>query len=74
MSFDSKQGLFEIKGISIPENPIIFYKPLIKWIEQYTINTADKTKLNIYLKYFNPSSSKCILDVFKKLEVIHFES
>ena len=27
--------------------------------------------VNIRLEYFNTSSSKCILDVFKKLEVIH---
>ena len=29
------------------------------------------TKVNIQLEYFNTSSSKCILDVFKKLEAIH---
>ena len=27
--------------------------------------------VNIRLEYFNTSSSKCILDVFKKLEAIH---
>jgi hypothetical protein len=27
--------------------------------------------VNIQLEYFNTSSSKCILDVFKKLENIH---
>jgi hypothetical protein len=31
----------------------------------------DKTVVNIRLEYFNTSSSKCILDVFKRLEAIH---
>lgn len=71
MRFDSNRGLLEIKGISIPENPVEFYKPLIEWLEQYTSKPADKTKVNICLEYFNTSSSKCLLEVFKKLEVIH---
>ncbi|MBL4625712.1 MAG: DUF1987 domain-containing protein, partial [Flavobacteriales bacterium] len=30
-----------------------------------------ETSVIIQLEYFNTSSSKCILDVFKKLEAIH---
>ena len=69
--FDAKQGLVEIKGRSIPENSVEFYKPLVDWLEQYAGVPADKTVVNIHLEYFNTSSSKCILDVFKKLEAIH---
>ncbi len=69
--FDAKQGLVEIKGRSIPENSIEFYKPLVDWLEQYSGTPAEKTVVNIHLEYFNTSSSKCILDVFKKLETIH---
>jgi hypothetical protein len=29
------------------------------------------TQVNVQLEYFNTSSSKCILDVFKKLEAIN---
>ncbi len=69
--FDATQGIIEIKGRSIPENSIEFYKPLVDWLEQYSGNPAPQTSVNIHLEYFNTSSSKCILDVFKKLEVIH---
>ncbi len=69
--FDAKQGVVEIKGRSIPENSVEFYKPLVDWLEQYSGNPASKTNVNIHLEYFNTSSSKCILDVFKKLEAIH---
>ncbi|MDG2370024.1 MAG: DUF1987 domain-containing protein [Flavobacteriales bacterium] len=64
------EGELLIKGRSIPENSIEFYKPLIDWISEYSDNPKGQTLVNIQLEYFNTSSSKCILDVFKKLESI----
>ena len=69
--FDADKGLIEIKGRSIPENSIEFFKPLIDWLEKYGETPAGTTTVNVQLEYFNTSSSKCILDVFKKLEAIH---
>ncbi|MDR0713683.1 MAG: DUF1987 domain-containing protein [Bacteroidales bacterium] len=69
--FDASKGLVEIKGRSIPENSIEFYKPLVEWLEKYAVEAKNQTQVNIQLEYFNTSSSKCILDVFKKLEAIH---
>jgi hypothetical protein len=69
--FDSKEGVFEIKGRSIPENSVEFYKPLNEWLDTYMQSPLEKTSVNIKLEYFNTSSSKCILDVFKRLESIH---
>lgn len=70
VNFDPDKGVVEIKGRSIPENSIEFYKPLVDWLEKYAGQAKDKTEVNIQLEYFNTSSSKCILDVFKKLEAI----
>jgi hypothetical protein len=64
-------GKIEIKGRSIPENSIEFYKPLIDWLDQYLTSPAKLTNVNVQLVYFNTSSSKCILDVLKKLEAIY---
>lgn len=72
--FDADSGVLEIKGRSIPENAVEFYKPLVDWIGSYGDNAKDKTEVNIQLEYFNTSSSKCILDVFKKLESINNKS
>ncbi len=69
--FDGEKGLVEIKGRSIPENSVEFYKPLIDWLEKYSAGPVKETYVNIQLEYFNTSSSKCILDIFKKLELIH---
>jgi len=71
IKFDPEKGILEIKGRSIPENSIEFYKPLVDWLDDYSRNPLAKTQVNIHLEYFNTSSSKCILDVFKKLEAIH---
>jgi hypothetical protein len=71
IKFDGDTGVIEIKGRSIPENSIEFYKPLVDWLEEYAKNPGKQTKVNMHLEYFNTSSSKCILDVFKKLEAIH---
>jgi len=64
-------GLLEIKGRSIPENSIEFYRPLVDWLDEYVKTDQKDTVVNVQLEYFNTSSSKCILDVFKKLEAIN---
>jgi hypothetical protein len=71
ISFDLATGVLEIKGRSIPENSIEFYKPLVDSLDKYATGPKGQTNVNIQLEYFNTSSSKCILDIFKKLEAIH---
>lgn len=70
VEFDPEQGMLLIKGRSIPENAIEFYNPLIDWIDGYAMRPSEHTTVNVQLEYFNTSSSKCILDLFKKLELI----
>jgi hypothetical protein len=70
VTFDTGKGFLEIKGRSIPENSIEFYKPVADLLEKYASSPQAETNVNIQLEYFNTSSSKCILDVFKKLEGI----
>jgi hypothetical protein len=70
VQFDDATGRLEMKGRSIPENSIEFYKPLIDWIDRYARDPRPSTALYMQLEYFNTSSSKCILDLFKKLELV----
>ncbi len=70
ISFDSTTGILSISGRSIPENSIEFYKPMLAWMEEYGTSKPENTTLQIKLEYFNTSSSKCLLDIFKKLESI----
>lgn len=66
---DAEQGLIEITGASFLENSLEFYEPVIKWIEQYTISPKDTT-VNVELKYFNSSSAKVLLTLFKNLSEV----
>jgi len=70
VKFDGETGKIEIKGRSIPENSIEFYKPLVEWLDEYGKGPQKLTDVHVQLEYFNTSSSKCILDVFKKFETI----
>jgi hypothetical protein len=74
VKFDSQKGSLELKGRSIPENSIEFYKPLNDWIDEYATNPQAQTTVDIKLEYFNTSSSKCILDLFKLLEKLNEKS
>ncbi|MGD1844867.1 MAG: DUF1987 domain-containing protein [Salibacteraceae bacterium] len=74
INFNPENGLLEIQGRSIPENAVDFYKPVVDWLTEYAQSPVGQTVMNIQLEYFNTSSSKCILDVLKKLEVINNQS
>jgi len=68
IDFDSKTGIFNLKGKSIPENSVAFYKPLLEWLDNYTASPSISTVLNFQLDYFNTSSAKVIADIMKKLD------
>ena len=68
--FSAAEGHFELSGRSIPENSVEFYSSILNWLDQYAENPVRNTILDVKLEYFNTSSSKCILDVFKKMENI----
>ena len=68
ISFDDGSGALEIEGRSIPENSTEFYKPVFEWLDAYIDAPSANTEFAFKLEYFNTSSSKCILDVLRKLE------
>jgi len=41
VNFDPS-GKLELKGRSIPENSIEFYKPLMEWLDEYEKNPQEK--------------------------------
>ena len=70
IDFDIKTGLFLISGSSIPEDCLLFYKDIFNWLDDYIKNPRPKTKLELRLKFFNTSTSKCLFTIFKKIEEI----
>ena len=71
INFDFENGSFEIRGKSIPEDSHKFYNPLISLVEEYSNNPLKKTIASIHLTYFNTSSSKQILEIFRNLEKVY---
>jgi len=70
LNFDAETGIVLISGRCIPENSVEFFEPLMNWISSYSESPNANTVLDIYLDYFNTSSSKCILDLLKSLEKV----
>lgn len=70
INFNAETGILLLKGKSILDNASDFYRPVINWLSEYTANPQEKTVLNVDLEYFNTSSSKCILHIFRKLETV----
>ncbi|MFZ9029388.1 MAG: DUF1987 domain-containing protein [Crocinitomicaceae bacterium] len=68
---DGDNGQIRLKGRSIPENSIEFFDPIYSWIDTYCESPCSETVLDVRLEYFNTSSSKCLLDIFKKFEKIN---
>ena len=64
-------GLLSINGCSIPENADRFYSPLQDRVERYSLAPHARTTVRITLTYFNSSTSKYLLDLFKRLEDLH---
>jgi hypothetical protein len=70
---DHVNKIFEISGRSLPEDVVVFYQPVIQWLEELGKSPIENMELCIKLEYFNTASSKLILDILLKLEEI-FES
>lgn len=69
--FEPYSGYLLIKGKSNLENPTKFYEPVIDWVNEYAEDPAIKTTLRIELEYFNSSSAKHIMKLFRILEEIN---
>jgi hypothetical protein len=73
ISFDNETGILDITGTSTPEDSFTYYKPIFNWLDLYSGAPAKITKLNFKLDYFNTSSSKCVVNILKKVEKIFHE-
>ena len=67
---DPTTGIIEIKGRSMPEDGPRFFGQFTQWLTTYQMFAPESTEVSFFLDYFNTSSSKCILDLFRQLEAI----
>lgn len=68
---DKENGVFEIRGISLPQDARDFYQPVLAFLDEYATNPNKVTIFVFNLKYFNVSSAKMLLFVFYRLKEIY---
>lgn len=75
--FDPENNIYHITGESRPPDVREFYDQVISWLNDFSsyLSRTDVEKnpvtFNFNLEYFNSSSGKLILDMFKILAALH---
>ena len=68
---DKENGVFEIKGVSLPIDGKDLYQPVLDFLDEYAKNPNKITLFVFNLKYFNISSSKMFLFMLYKLKELY---
>ncbi len=70
VTLDPGNDVFEISGISRPENANDFYEPIVQWLNEYVQDPNEMTKIKFHFDYFNTSSLKYFLMILSKFKEI----
>ena len=76
---DPESNQFDFSGESRPENVRKFYLPILEWLdsfakEQSEMGSSERSSsllVRFNFEYFNSTSAKYILDIFKALNVLN---
>ena len=74
---DPGSNKFEFSGESRPENVRKFYLPILEWLEKFAEEQKGSSArlsglmVQFDFEYFNSTSAKYILDIFKALNVLN---
>ncbi|MGE0567370.1 MAG: DUF1987 domain-containing protein [Bacteroidia bacterium] len=63
IDFNPETGIFEISGVSLIENTMDFYRPILTWLKKYIEQPCSSTTVIFKLKYSNTSSLQFIYDI-----------
>lgn len=65
--YDKETEMLSITGSSFPENAVVLYDPVVKWIDKFNFNEIEIFTLKISLEYYNTATSKKLFEVIKRL-------
>ena len=71
--YDPDKNTLLFSGSSLPENVHDFYKPVIRWLDEYEKNIENITpplKISVKFAYYNSGSMRYISDIFVKIAQI----
>ena len=63
LDYDNK--IMKIEGRSMPEDSVGFFQPIIDWFKEYSTKPHEGALVEVCFEYFNTSSSKNLLEIFK---------
>lgn len=72
--FDGNKGILSISGRSIPEDTKVIYQEILDGIDEYAKNPVSLLSVIIDLEFFNTSSAKELLYIFRKLDTAEFDT
>jgi len=65
---DADKGIFELAQMSLPEDAVDFYSPILAWFAEYSKNPNPTTVFDMKLEYFNTASSKQLIQILLLLQ------
>lgn len=77
ISFLPEKGKFEISGISLPENVLDFYTPVLNWLDEYEKSLITKSvspppdiQFSFRLCYYNSGSVRFLISILQIIKRI----
>jgi hypothetical protein len=67
VEFDVANGVMDIRGKIVPENPSEFFGELDNWVGEYLRRKNASIEINLHLDYFNTVSSKMLSKFLQKM-------
>ena len=71
MNYDPSNKELRIEGRIIPEDPDICFQPLHDWVASFAASTQNDVTITFLLFYYNTSSKKRLVEVFKQLDILN---
>jgi hypothetical protein len=68
--FDPVNEVFKISNVSLPENAIEFYAPIVDWLKKYKENPNPVTVFDFNIEYLNTASSKQVFELIFLIDKI----
>lgn len=70
VKFDEGNALLLIKGKSYDDDVVMLFSMIRSKVKAFGQTSPSKLDVNIFLKYFNTSSSKCLFDLLSDLKEV----
>ncbi|MBN2275379.1 MAG: DUF1987 domain-containing protein [Bacteroidales bacterium] len=73
ITYIPEENVLTISGSSLPENVHAFYKPVIEWIDEFSLSPILEPPMRIILKiqYYNSGTIRFLAEMLKMISRLH---